>query len=80
VIVADIASLMDDVIEGETGLVFRLGDPHDLADTIRKYFDSHLSADLETRGQKIRAYGAERFSWARNAEETHRVYRRIQQG
>jgi len=77
VIVADVASLTDDVIEGETGLAFRAGDPIDLADTIRTYFASHLFADLETRGQKIRAYGAERFSWTRNAEETHSVYKHV---
>jgi glycosyltransferase involved in cell wall biosynthesis len=74
VVVADVGSLKEDVIEGETGFVFRPGDVRDLADKLRTYFASDLFKDLETRSQKIRAYGAERFSWTRNAELTCAVY------
>jgi D-inositol-3-phosphate glycosyltransferase len=77
VIVADVGSLKDDVIEGETGLVFRPADVLDLAAKIRMYFASALFRDLETRSEKIREYGAERFSWSRNAELTCAVYERV---
>jgi D-inositol-3-phosphate glycosyltransferase len=77
VIVADVGSLKDDVIEGETGFVYRPGDAHDLAAKLRTYFASDLFKDLETRSEKIREYGAERFSWARNAEITCAVYERV---
>jgi glycosyltransferase involved in cell wall biosynthesis len=77
VIAADVGSLKDDILEGETGLVFRSGDPVDLAATIRTYFGSDLFRNLETTRQKIRAYGAERFSWTRNADRTSLVYEKL---
>lgn len=80
VIASDAGSLKADVIEGETGLGFRSGDVSDLAATIRKYFASELFADLEARSLKIRAHGAEAFSWTRNAELTCAVYARLLQG
>ena len=75
-IVADVGSLKDDVIEGETGLVFRPGDVSDLASKLRDYFAADLFADLDTRSRKIQEYGAERFSWTRNADLTCAVYAR----
>jgi glycosyltransferase involved in cell wall biosynthesis len=75
--VADVGSLPDDVIEGETGHVFRSGDVSQLIDRIRIHFSSEMFSDLEMRREKIRAYGAERFSWATNADRTCAVYARI---
>jgi glycosyltransferase involved in cell wall biosynthesis len=77
VIASDAGSLKADVIEGETGLNFRSGDVSDLASAIRAYFASELFADLEARSPKIRAHGAEAFSWTRNAELTCAAYRRL---
>jgi glycosyltransferase involved in cell wall biosynthesis len=80
VIVADVGSMKDDVIEGETGLVFRPGQVLDLVDKIRAYFASALFEDLEAREHKLRDYGAERFSWKENAERTCAVYERLLRG
>jgi glycosyltransferase involved in cell wall biosynthesis len=77
VIAADVGSLKADVIESETGLVFRSGDVSDLASKIRTYFASDLFKDLEARSPNIRTYGAEAFSWRRNAELTCAVYERL---
>jgi glycosyltransferase involved in cell wall biosynthesis len=77
VIAADVGSLREDIIEGETGLVFKTGDVLDLARAIHTYFASELFTDLETRRGKIRDYGAERFSWTRNADLTCAVYERL---
>lgn len=77
VIAADVESLRDDVVEGETGLVFKVGDVADLAKKIQEYFASELFRDLETRERRIREYGAERFSWTTNAERTCSVYGRL---
>jgi glycosyltransferase involved in cell wall biosynthesis len=76
VIVPDIGSMKDDVVQGETGFVFRTGDVDDLAKAIRSYFTSSLFAELDTRTQMIQKYGTERFSWPKNAELTVGVYRR----
>lgn len=76
VIAADIGSMKDDVIHGETGLVFRAGDVADLAKTIRSYFIGPLFRELDTRAETIQKYGTGRFSWPRNAELTVGVYGR----
>jgi glycosyltransferase involved in cell wall biosynthesis len=74
VIAADVGSMADGVRVGETGYLFAPGDPADLAAKAREYFASDLFAELEIRGPKIAAYGAEQFSWAANAERTCAVY------
>ena len=63
VLVADVGSLKDEVVEGETGFVFRPEDPVDLATTIERYFASDLFANLDSRRQEIRDYATERHSW-----------------
>src|SRR5207247_9522751 len=74
VIVADVGSLQHDVVAGETGYVFQSGQVSALVEAIRAYFSSALFHDLEMRRENIRAYGAERFSWAANADRTCAVY------
>jgi D-inositol-3-phosphate glycosyltransferase len=73
-IVADVDSLKEDVIAGDTGLIFKAGDVVDLAEKVGAYFASDLFRGLETRARKLREYGAERFSWPSNAERTCAVY------
>jgi len=77
VIAADVGSLRTDVVEGETGLVFRSGDVPDLVTKILTYFRSDCFMSLETRSQKITKYGAERFSWKSNVERTIAVYQSL---
>jgi len=77
VIVADVGSLAEDVVEGETGYVFRSGDVLSLVGSIRAYFSAALFRDVEMSREKIRRYGAERFSWATNADRTCAVYARM---
>jgi glycosyltransferase involved in cell wall biosynthesis len=73
-IVADVGSLKDEVIAGETGFVFRACDPSDLAQRIRQYFASELFRNLETRRADIREYANERYSWTKVAAITTGVY------
>jgi D-inositol-3-phosphate glycosyltransferase len=80
VIAADVGSMRDDVLEGETGFLHRAGDVVDLAGRIRTYFASALYRDLEMRRRKISDFGAERFSWATNADRTHAVYESLLRG
>ena len=63
VIAADVGSLNEEIIEGETGFVFRPRDPSDLARTIEKYFDNDLFRNLEGRRPEIKKYANERYSW-----------------
>jgi glycosyltransferase involved in cell wall biosynthesis len=73
-IAADVGSLKDDIIEGETGFVFRLKDSVDLARSIDRYFSSELFRTLPSRRPKIRDHVAEQHSWETVGEMTQAVY------
>lgn len=77
VIAADVGSLREDIVEGQTGLISRAGDPADLAAKIRTYFASDLFRDLESNAQRIREYGDNRFSWEKNVDSTFAVYQSL---
>jgi glycosyltransferase involved in cell wall biosynthesis len=77
VIAADVGSLKEEIIEGETGFVFKTAEAGDLANTIRRYFDSNLFRELDQRRQWIRQYANERYSWAKVAATTTAVYSQL---
>ena len=74
VIAADVGSLKEEIIEGETGFVFKAADAGDLAEVIRLYFSSELHGNLERRRQGIRNYASDRYSWSKVATITTGVY------
>jgi D-inositol-3-phosphate glycosyltransferase len=74
VLAADVGSLKDEIVEGETGFVFRPEDPVDLANAIERYFSSELYADLNSRRQAIRDYATEQHSWDVVGRLTMSVY------
>jgi D-inositol-3-phosphate glycosyltransferase len=74
VLVADVGSLKDDIVEDKTGYVFQPEDPADLAKAIERYFASGLYADLNGRRREIRDYAAERHSWDVVSRMTMSVY------
>jgi D-inositol-3-phosphate glycosyltransferase len=73
-LVADVGSLRDEIVEGETGFVFRPEDPVDLAKMIERYFSSDLYRDLVERRQQIRNYANKRYCWDAVGEITAGVY------
>jgi glycosyltransferase involved in cell wall biosynthesis len=73
-IAADVGNLTEEIIEGETGFVFKSRDASDLASKIDKYFKSELFRNLETRRAQIKKYANERYSWSKVAEITTAVY------
>jgi D-inositol-3-phosphate glycosyltransferase len=74
VIAADVGSLKEEIIEGETGFVCRPQDSSDLAKRIRRYFESELFHNLETQRLAIKKYANERYSWNKVAAITTAVY------
>jgi glycosyltransferase involved in cell wall biosynthesis len=78
-IAADVGSLREEIIEGETGLMFRPRDPVSLASTIEKYFASSLFQRLEQRRQQIREYANRRYSWTTVVNITGDVYSKLLQ-
>jgi D-inositol-3-phosphate glycosyltransferase len=77
VIAADVGSLKEEIVEGETGFVFNPKDSIDLASKIDKYFQSDLFRDLETRRAKIKEYANERYSWKKVSAITQQVYAKL---
>ena len=70
-------SLKEEIIEGQTGFVFKPQDSSDLASKIDEYFKSELFRNLETRRAEIKAYANERYSWDKVAAITTSVYSRL---
>jgi len=76
-IAADVGPLKEEIIEGQTGFVFKPRDSLDLVRTIGKYFKSELFRNLEVRRAEIKAYANERYSWDKVAAITTAVYSRF---
>jgi len=74
VVAADVGSLKDDIVEGQTGFLFRPEDSVDLANVIHRYFASPLFAELGRRRREIREFVVARNSWDVVAQSTMRVY------
>src|SRR5438552_9627061 len=74
VVAADVGSLKENIIVGETGFLFRPGDPVDLAETIETYFSSSVFKNLESRRREIRNYANARHSWGTVGQMTRDVY------
>jgi D-inositol-3-phosphate glycosyltransferase len=74
VIAADVGSLRDDIVEGETGFVFRPEDTADLKNTISRYFAGDLYGKLNSRRNEIRKFATERHSWDLVGRTTISVY------
>ncbi|MGH9688366.1 MAG: glycosyltransferase family 4 protein [Candidatus Acidiferrales bacterium] len=77
VLAADVGSLREDVVEGETGFIFKPEDPTDLAKSIERYFRSDLFADLDMRRSEIREYAMKRNSWEIAGQLTRDVYLKL---
>jgi glycosyltransferase involved in cell wall biosynthesis len=73
-IAADVGNLKEEIIEGETGFIFKPRDPVDLARKIDNYFNSELFGDLENRRDQIRKHANEQYSWDKVAAITNAVY------
>lgn len=74
VLAADVGSLKEDIVEGETGSVFKPDDPVDLAKAIDRYFTSDLFANLSSRRQKIERFATMRHSWDLVGQLTMNAY------
>ena len=73
-IAADVGPLKEEIIEGETGFIFKSQNSCDLGRKIEKYFNSDLFRNLENRRSAIKAYANERYSWDKVADITKAVY------
>jgi D-inositol-3-phosphate glycosyltransferase len=77
VIVSDVGSLRDDVIEGQTGFVCPPDQAEALAKTISHYFQSDLFANLAVNRERIIEFATEKYSWQKIGDITYAVYSRL---
>jgi len=77
VLAANVGSMKEDIVEGETGFVFAKQDPEDLARVIEAYFSSDLYRSLSSRRKAIRDDAQERHSWEKVGLITRGVYRKV---
>jgi glycosyltransferase involved in cell wall biosynthesis len=77
VVVTDVGSFREEVIEGETGYLCKPSDPEDLARTIEKYFASDLYRNLSTKRCELKAYADMNHSWGAVAAATRKAYEGI---
>ena len=77
VVAADVGSLREDIIEGKTGMIFRPEDAGDMAEIIRRYFDSDLFRNIDKSRKSIMDYGNEKYSWEKVGNITSLVYQRL---
>ena len=74
VLVSDVGSLRDDVVEGKTGFVFAPESPEEISRAIDQYFTSTLFADLDHRRSEIKDFAQMRNSWDVVGRMTMDVY------
>lgn len=77
VIAADVGSLRDDIVEGETGFLFKPESSEDLTAVLERYFSSDLYENLQARRACIQAYAEQRHSWQSVAQITTAVYEQL---
>jgi len=80
VIAADVGSLREDIVEGETGFLFKPRDSVELAVAIEKYFGGSLYERLDEVRPQIREYASQRNSWEATADATCEAYVRMLSG
>jgi D-inositol-3-phosphate glycosyltransferase len=78
VIVTDVGSLKEEVIDGETGVVCRPADSGELASAVERYWKSDLYRNLERGRSRIMQIAQERHSWSKVATITRSVYAMIE--
>ncbi len=79
VIATDVGSLRDSIVQDRTGLLCKPTDPTDLAQTIRRYFDSDLYRHLGQTRRVIREYASAHNSWDAVSKRTREAYEALLQ-
>ncbi|HWD19977.1 MAG TPA: glycosyltransferase family 4 protein [Verrucomicrobiae bacterium] len=77
VLAADVGSLKEEIVEGETGHIFQPQNAADLARVLEKYFQSDLYRQLPQRRRRIQDFANERYSWAKVAALTTACYQSL---
>ena len=74
VIVTDVGSFREEIVEGKTGYLCKPEDPMDLARTMAAYFASDLYRNLDATRKDIKNHADKYHSWSAVADLTRRAY------
>jgi glycosyltransferase involved in cell wall biosynthesis len=74
VLAADVGSLKEEIVEGQTGSTFEARNSAALAKAVRTYFTGDLFRNLPRNRETIRDFANERYSWTRVGETTKSIY------
>jgi D-inositol-3-phosphate glycosyltransferase len=74
VIVTDVGSFREEVVEGKTGYICKPEDPLDLSGAIATYFASDLYQNLDATRKEIKNHADTYHSWSAVADLTRRAY------
>ncbi len=77
VIAADVGSLCEDIVEGETGFVFKAEDTYDLSEKIAQFFNSTMYLNTQQTRKKILKHLYDKHSWSNIGKITSDVYLKI---
>jgi glycosyltransferase involved in cell wall biosynthesis len=77
VIAADVGSLKDEIVVGQTGFVCEPRNPAALALAVQSFFKSNLFQELGQRRRAIQEFADERYSWSKVAASTTAVYSQL---
>ena len=74
IIATDVGSFAEDVIDGVTGFICKPNDAEDMAEQLRKYFDSTLFHRREVTRASIIELAEKKYSWTNIGRQTYEVY------
>jgi D-inositol-3-phosphate glycosyltransferase len=77
VIVSDVGSLKEEILEGRTGFVFQPNDVADLVRVLNQFFAGDLYQNLAGRRSEIQQFANDRHSWTEVAAITGTVYSQL---
>lgn len=80
VIATDVGALREDIVEGQTGFLCKPCDSRALAATIKRYLESSLSEQLDSRQREIQDHVNRRHSWDLVSEITRDIYAELLKG
>jgi D-inositol-3-phosphate glycosyltransferase len=79
-IAADVGSLKDDIVDGETGFVFSPENAEGLHHSIQRFFSSEMFENFENTRFKIREFVEKNHSWTEVGRVTSNVYSSLLEG
>jgi len=77
IIATNIGSFKEEIIDGKTGFVCEPGNPKELFEKIKLFFNSDLYFSLDSKRKEINEWAEETFSWKSIGIKTIKIYKEL---